>query len=473
MMSYVFIGMTAALCAVLYIIGRMVKDDRRAVLSSKIILLAASYAFIAYADWRFAAVLFAVTLSTWFFAEKKYYAVGIAFALAALAFFKYTDFFAGSFARVFGLDYTALKIILPLGLSFYVFSAISYLADVKRKKLDPRGLLDLALYMSFYPKLTSGPIQRADDFFSQADKRLRISADGLSAGVQIFVFGLFKKIVIADRLSVFVDQVYAAPNAFGSFTVLLAVLSYSLQIYFDFSGYSDIAIGAARALGFELPRNFDLPYLAHNVTELWKRWHITLSSWLQDYLYIPLGGSRRGKARTYLNLVLTMVLGGLWHGANLTFIVWGALHGAALAVHKLWMSLTGSREKEHGLASNALSVLTTFLFTSFCWIFFRAGSLSEAWAIVKRLFSFSGGIEHPSLWTFVAFAVLLGGTAAAWLKSKNSQLTGKSKNVSRVHGFYPIFDLNKFWGLVALLVLIGITLGLAYTGGSPFIYGKF
>lgn len=172
--------------------------------------------------------------------------------------------------------------------------------------------------------------------------------------------------VLADRLAVFVDQVYTTPKVFGSATVLFAVISYSLQIYFDFSGYSNMAIGVARILGFDLPRNFNLPYVAHNVTELWKRWHITLSSWLQDYVYISMGGNRKGKFRTYFNLIATMVIGGFWHGANWTFLIWGLLHGVALAVHKVWMQITKSREKKHSVVANGVSIILTFFFTTFC-----------------------------------------------------------------------------------------------------------
>ena len=260
---------------------------------------------------------------------------------------------------------------------------------------------------------------------------------------------------------------------FGSLTVALAAFAYSLQIYFDFSGYSDMAIGTAKILGFDLPRNFNLPYLAHNVTELWKRWHINLSAWLQEYLYISFGGNRKGKARTYLNLFLTMVIGGLWHGANWTYLIWGALHGLALAVHKVWMTLTHSAEKKHKTLSNLLSIAITFLFTTICWIFFRADSLEHALRILGRIFAFCGGLEQPYLWFFVGLVVLIACSIAALLRSKAAKSALKKQNFSFVDGYYPLLDLKKFRHLLLFFVFCGLILCLAYTGGSPFIYGNY
>ena len=472
--SFAFFGLVAVTYLCLYIIGKAVKDDKRCITASNIILLASSYVFLTYVDYRFAAVLLLLTLSTWFFARKnKTVVIGIIIAILILGFFKYTDFFAQSFAKIFGSDFTALNIILPVGVSFYTFSAVSYLVDVKRGEVGARSIFDVALYLSFFPKLTSGPIQRSGDFWIQSEKRRKIGAEGFSVGIQIFVFGLFKKMVLADRLAVFADQVFATPKAFSGWTVILAVISYSLQIYFDFSGYSDMAVGVAKLLGFDLPRNFNLPYIAHNVTELWKRWHISLSSWLRDYVYISLGGNRKGKIRTYFNLIATMVIGGFWHGANWTFLFWGLLHGVALAVHKVWMLITKSREKAHSLAANCISVLLTFLFTSICWIFFRADSLGGAFEVICSMFRFDRGVNQPYLWSFVSIAILIAAVAAAFVRSKKKSERPKNKNVSFIGGFYPVMDLKKFWGIVVFLVFAGLTIGLAYTGKSPFIYGNF
>lgn len=471
MISFLFLGLTAFTWAALYLADRFL--PRSANTAAKLILLAASYLVILWADIRFAAVLGAMSLSTWYFGQKKQAAPGIVLALAALGFFKYTNFFAESFARLVGADFNALNIILPLGISFYTFSAISYLADIQRGKQEARSLLDVALYLSFYPKLTSGPIQRSGDFFRQLDGKRELGWVSLSPGIQIFVFGLFKKIVLADRISVFVNQVFDTPLVFGSATVFFGAVCYALQIYFDFSGYSDMAIGIGRILGFDLPRNFNLPYLSRNVTELWKRWHMTLSSWLQDYLYIGLGGSRKGKLRTYCNLILTMVLGGIWHGPSWNYVVWGLLHGIALAVHKLWMEKTGSANKPHSPLANVLSVCITFLFTTFCWIFFRAETLGDALTYVGRIFAFAPGLEHPYLWAMEGLVILAVASVLAFANGKKLGIRPKKQNFSGAEGFYPILDLSKFWQLTLFFVFCGLLLCLAYTGGSPFIYGKY
>ena len=458
----------------LLVFGWLIKDRKRHENIAKLVILVTSYLFTAYADWRFPLVLAFMTLATYFFAKnRRRYRVGVAIALLALGYFKYTNFFIGSFAKLVGRDAVLLNIILPLGISFYTFSAISYLVDVGRGTQAARPLLDVAVYLSFFPKLTSGPIQKSMDFFRQLDVDRKIGWQSFTTGIQIFVFGIFKKIVLADRLSIFVDQVYATPRVFGSMTVLLAAFAYSIQIYLDFSGYSDMAIGCARILGFDLPRNFNLPYVSHNVTELWKRWHITLSTWLQEYLYISLGGNRKGKVRTYVNLVLTMLLGGIWHGANWTYVIWGLMHGLALAVHKAWMQLTGSPYKKHGRFANAFSIVITFIFTTFCWIFFRANSWSHAMEIIGRIFSFQRGLEQPYMWMFIAAIVLAAATLMAYAQSAKRGLQSKKANMSPIDGFYPVFNLSSFWAQVAFFILCGLTVGLAYLGGSPFIYGRY
>ena len=458
----------------LLVCGWLIKNRKRRVNINKLVILAASYLFTAYADWRFLLVLSLMTLATYFFAKnRRHYRVGVALALLALGYFKYTNFFIGSFAKIVSRDAALMNIILPLGISFYSFSAISYLVDVGRGTQTAHPLLDVAVYLSFFPKLTSGPIQKSRDFFQQLDVDRKLGWLSFSTGIQIFVFGLFKKIVLADRLSIFVDQVYATPKVFGSMTVLLAAFAYSLQIYLDFSGYSDMAIGCARILGFDLPRNFNLPYVSHNVTELWKRWHITLSAWLQEYLYISLGGNRKGKVRTYVNLVLTMLLGGIWHGANWTYVIWGLMHGLALAVHKGWMAMTGSPDKKHGRFVDAFSIVITFIFTTFCWIFFRVDSWSHAMEIIGQIFSFKCGLEQPYMWMFIAAIILAAATTMATAQSAKRSLQSKKANMSPIDGFYPVFDLSSFWGQVAFFTLCGLTVGLAYLGGSPFIYGRY
>ena len=474
MISFALMGLLAAVYVILYVCDRINMDESRRRHINNWTLIAASLIFVAYADLLSVLVLAVITIAAWYFAQnKKYWYIGVIAALVSLGIFKYTNFLIGSAMGLFGRSGPTLNIILPIGISFYTFSAVSYLVDVHRGEMEAHNLEEVAAYITFFPKLTSGPIQRSGDFFKQSLSRQKLGMATFMPGIQIFVFGLFKKLVMADRLSVFVNQVYETPLIFSSFSVFLGVIAYSFQIYFDFSGYSDMAIGAAKILGYDLPVNFNLPYLAHNVTELWKRWHITLSTWLQKYVYISLGGNRKGKARTYVNLVLTMVIGGIWHGANWTYIVWGLLHGVALAVHKAWMTLTGSNEKKHGTVSNVISILLTFLFTTFCWIFFRAPSLSAALVIIKRILTFQPGVNQPYFWLFVTLAMYFGAMVPAILRSRGAELKPRKQNTSFVTAHYPTLDLTKFWHLVAFFVFCGLLISLAYTGGSPFIYGNY
>ncbi|MBQ3075703.1 MAG: MBOAT family protein [Clostridia bacterium] len=439
------------------------------------ILLIASYFFYGWWDWRFAFLVLGLTATAYFCAllnsktkKKLYVVIGVVVPLVILGFFKYFNFFVDSFVSLFAVSRPeALKIILPLGISFYTFQSISYTIDVFRGKLAPeKSFLKIALYIAFFPQILSGPIVKAGVFLPQLDEDRNISLKNLEAGLQYFVFGLFKKIVIADHLSVGVDAVFNAPENYSGLSVLFAVIAYSIQIYCDFSGYSDMAIGSAKALGFDLPRNFNMPYISKNVTEFWKRWHISLSSWLMEYLYFSLGGNRRGKVRTYINLLLTMLLGGLWHGAAWTFVVWGALHGAALCVHKLWMKWTGHGKNYEGtLLGNLASAILTYAFVIFCWIFFKAPTFSGAFAVIRGIITWQKGIFYISSWTVVGIALVVLCTAVALIRS--------AKNKTKPEGFYPVANLNTVWGLTLLIVALGITLGLAYTGSNPFIYFQF
>lgn len=470
--SIPFFLLVAVIFVAIKIIENVIKNKKIRILTSNLILLVSSYIFIIYADYRFAIALFLLTVSTWLFANNtKTNTLGIVIALGSLCFFKYTNFFIESFAKIFGNDFTVLNLIVPIGVSFYTFSAISYLVDIKRGKVEPASFLDVALYLSFFPKLTSGPIQRSKDFLSQIHSDRNIGVKTFSVGIQIFVFGLFKKIVLADRLSVFVNQVFDTPKVFSWHTVLLGVMAYSFQIYFDFSGYSDMAIGVAKILGFDLPRNFNLPYMSHNVTELWKRWHISLSSWLQEYLYISLGGSRKGSFRTYINLILTMVLGGIWHGANWTYVFWGLLHGFALAIHKVWMNITNSTSKKTTKIGAIISIFVTFTFTSLCWIFFRADSFSRAIDVIVQIVSLSNGVTQPYFWLF--FSLVMYMVALLIAKKIGGNEKTKKMNQSVIEGVYPIMDLSKIWCLTLFLIILGSVVLLAYTGGSPFIYGNY
>ena len=361
----------------------------------EVFLLLASYFFYGYWDWRFCFLLLFVTVSSYLTAKfaqnKAVYLTGIVIPLVVLGFFKYFNFFLSSLSALVGHDLGALKIILPVGISFYTFQALSYVIDAHRGKIAvERDFIKLALYISFFPQLVAGPIVRAADFLPQLREDRRVTLPNILYGMQLFVFGLFKKIVIADHISVFIDDVYAKPAAFHWTALLLAAVSYSIQIYFDFSGYSDMAIGCAKCLGYDFRKNFNLPYLSQNVTEFWRRWHISLSAWLKEYLYIPLGGNRKGGRRTLVNLFLTMLLGGLWHGADWTFVFWGGLNGLALCAHKA----LSRKKRGTGTAGQLFCVILTFCFITLTWVFFRADSFPVAWALIKGVVTLQDGVRH-------------------------------------------------------------------------------
>ncbi len=339
--------------------------------------------------------------------RKALIAASVAINLGVLAYFKYTFFFvdavnyltgghyvaqnwlAGLANHSLGTHYDVLTIILPVGVSFYTFQSMSYTIDVYRGDLKPvTNFLDFAFFVSFFPQLVAGPIVRASEFVPQIYKPYALTSAEYGRAVFLIVNGLTKKILISDYLAAnFVDRVFAAPLSFTGFENLMATYGYAIQIYCDFSGYTDIAIGVALLLGFKLALNFDSPYQSTSITEFWRRWHISLRSWLRDYLYIPLGGNRHGKVRAYLNQFLTMLLGGLWHGASIRFLVWGALHGGALAVHKGWAEMRG--EKAGAPAQTwwgaLLGWVITFHFVCLCWIFFRADSMATSLAVLKQI----------------------------------------------------------------------------------------
>lgn len=368
----------------------------------KVLLLGASYYFYAYWDVRFVGLLVVSTL--WDFGIARMLGIvearsirrTLLFAsiignLGLLGFFKYYNFFidsAQSLLGAWGLHSGNLEIILPIGISFYTFQTLSYTIDVYRGALAPcRRLLDFALYVAFFPQLVAGPIVRASEFLPQLDRMLRPQPVQFYSGLTQLLRGFVKKVLIADHLATLVDPVFATPEYFSWLTVMLAVLAYAGQIYGDFSGYSDIAIGSARLLGFELPENFQHPYLARSPAEFWRRWHMSLSTWLRDYLYIPLGGSRSGRLRTYRNLMITMALGGLWHGAAWNFVFWGLWHGLLLCLTRGWRPETSDRR-----LYRALSSAVTFVAVLIGWTLFRTASLPEFAVLWNQLLRPQGGL---------------------------------------------------------------------------------
>ena len=334
------------------------------------------------------------TIEIW--RRKLLVAITLIINLGMLGYFKYTNFIYESFFWNSDRDFQPLDIFLPVGVSFFTFQSLSYTLDVYRRRITPeKNILDYAFFVTFFPQLVAGPIVRAADFLPQIHKPTIVTNEMFGRGIFLIGTGLFKKAVISDYISVnFVDRVFDSPLLYTGIENLFAIYGYALQIYCDFSGYSDMAIGLALILGFTFPLNFNAPYKSKNITEFWRRWHISLSSWLRDYLYISLGGNRKGKLRMYINLMITMMLGGLWHGASWRFILWGTLHGAGLAVHKFFRSIVpADQNSRYQSVLNILKVLVTFHFVCFCWIFFRVPNVDSAWEMIEQVYSnFSPGI---------------------------------------------------------------------------------
>ncbi|MFO0551942.1 MAG: MBOAT family protein [Polyangiaceae bacterium] len=299
--------------------------------------------------------------------------------LAALGFFKYTNFLLSTIASLRGAPSHPLDIFLPLGISFHVFQSMSYLIDVYRRRYTPtKSLLEYVAFLCFFPQIVAGPIVRAPEFFGGIHPIRDPEEGDVSRALGRILVGVVKKAILADYLARYVDWIFAAPSTYSGPEVLLGVYAYCLQIYFDFSGYSDMALGMAKLLGVTIPENFRSPYKAVTITEFWRRWHISLSTWLREYLYISLGGNRHGRARQLAALALTMLLGGLWHGASWTFVVWGGLHGLALAFDKLTPSLLSTRARP-------LAWLATFHFVALAWVFFRAPTFGLAFDVLKAI----------------------------------------------------------------------------------------
>ena len=390
------------------------------------LLIASIYFYMSWNPWLVTLILFSASVDYLAamkmeglvrpLARRLLLIVSISTNLGLLAFFKYVNFFLGSMYTIQGWlggepAQRFFQVVLPLGISFYTFETISYIVDVYRRRARAvRDPLEYALYIMFFPHLVAGPIVRPKDFLPQLRRRHRFNWDRLQLGLQFFFLGLFKKAVLADRLVAVVDPVFANPGPFGSAATWLAVLAYSAQIYLDFSGYSDMAVGLAHMLGYRLPRNFNMPYLAANIADFWRRWHISLSSWLRDYLFIPLGGSRGSRWQTCRNLLVTMLVGGLWHGANWTFVAWGGLHGLLLAGHRLLPSWKWRESRSF----RPLAILSTFLAVCVGWVFFRAQSFGDAGIILQHLFQPEWGLSlsRPQIWTVgVILAVLVAGHA--------------------------------------------------------------
>lgn len=477
--SFSFLLYFAVLLTLLFVLQLLRKIgiiERRVVSLQIIVLLSFSYCFIAKTDWRFLLCVIGVTLISYLtgiilkrvnyrddsilvkkISRSQLIVIMACFILLAILFyFKYANFFIDSLNKVIGYSSSTLNIIMPIGISFYIFSALSYIFDVYKGKYEAEeNLVYFALYLALFSKIIAGPIVRADAFFPQVKSYRGVEQKSVLEGIQIFFFGLFKKIVLADHLGVFVDDVFRAPTAYNTVTVILGVLSYSMQLYFDFSGYSDMAIGISKIIGFDFEPNFNLPYIAGDISDFWSRWHISLSSWLKEYVYIPLGGNRKGEQKTCFNLLVTMIVSGLWHGAGWTYVLWGVIHGIVCCFDRII-----KRGKSKILINKVFGIGVTYTIVSLLWVIFRASSINNAWVVICAMFTVHSGINQPYAWTFFALTILL---IATFLAVKRNQ----------GNGFYPILNLRKFSHQLIFFVFCGLTILMGYFGNTAFIYSQF
>ncbi len=437
-----------------------------------LVLLLASYIFYAYWDIRFVCLMifdeficYSISIGLSKKKNKALLTIGVIVLLGILFVFKYFNFVFDSFQHIIGgiSDAPEFQVILPIGISFYTFQCLSYLIDVYRGEVIARKrFVEVAFYISFFPQLVAGPIVRAKDFLPQIDQDFWLKRR-VGEGIQIFIWGLLKKVVIADRLAVCVDSVYSAPEAYSGASIWIAIMSYSIQILCDFSGYSDMAIGVAKIFGFELCKNFNLPYLSKNPSEFWKRWHISLSQWLKDYLYIPLGGNRKGKNRTYVNLLITMALGGLWHGASWNFIIWGLLHGTALIIHRIYRKSnirTSLMSRLGRKTYDIVSAVLNFFFISFSWTVFRIESIDDILVVFRKAFLMENGIQYIYVYS-VIFIILCIIFYLFYAIKENGDIK------------YVFLDIGSFKGAFLFLMELWIILLFGYVGNNAFIYFQF
>ncbi len=407
-----------------------------------VFVVAFSFYFYYKSSGVFVVLLFATSLFDWLLsrllvrlksvtARKLCVACSLTASLGILGYFKYANFFLWNISAMVGANFQPLDLILPVGISFYTFQSISYIVDVYKGRVAPTHTwLEYAFFLSFFPALVAGPIVRADYFLPQIRENRHATRDEVYMGFWLIILGVVKKAIIADYIAQYNDLIFQSPTGYSGFETVMGIIGYTMQIYCDFSGYSDMAIGIALIMGFRLAQNFNFPYKSQNLTDFWRRWHISLSTWLRDYIYIPLGGNRKGTRRTYINNFATMLIGGLWHGAAWKFVFWGAMHGAGLAVHKAskpWLDRLGS-----SWPVKALSWFVTMTVVALLWVFFRADSWTDSWLIIKNAFTdFSLDYALPfasarMLWLIMMLVIIVahalptnfwGKAAAAFVKS--------------------------------------------------------
>ena len=416
-----------------------------------IVVLVSSYIFYGWWDWRFLFLIAISTIVDFYVGKrlsitedkktrKRLLFISLAVNLGFLVFFKYTNFFIDTFVdsfKLFGktLEVSTLNIILPVGISFYTFQTLSYTIDIYRKRFKPtKDIIAFSAFVAFFPQLVAGPIERASHLLPQFFKAHKFNYTLVKSGLLLIAFGLFKKMVIADRAALYVNEVYNNPTNYEGIETILATILFAFQIYCDFSGYSDIAIGAARTMGFDLMKNFDSPYLSKSITEFWRRWHISLSTWFRDYVYIPLGGSREGKYKTYFNLFIVFLVSGLWHGAAINFVIWGAIHGLIIVLEKATYSYRFKIFNKVGLTKSLISnhiffAGVTFFMVCMAWVFFRANSFLDSKIIIKSFFSnnynelfgndlYHIGLKDNEFFMLIVFIVFL--VIFEWFHKKKS-----------------------------------------------------
>lgn len=398
--------------------------------------------------------------------KKWLLVLGIIFNVVLLGYFKYSNFFIETFNHIVGTEFNLLNIILPLGISFFTFQQIAYLVGVYKKEEKIEDFITYMLFVTFFPYVISGPITTGKEIIGQFkdEKNKTVNYNNLSKGIYLFVIGLFKKIVIANTIALWVDNGYSSTSNMNFLATWIVVLTYTLQIYFDFSGYSDMAVGIAKMFNINLPYNFNSPYKANSVREFWRRWHITLSRFLTNYIYIPLGGSRKGKFRTYFNTLITFLVSGLWHGAAWTYVIWGGLHGLAIIVERIF-------DKVLAKIPIVIRKIFTFIFISITWVFFRAGNWSQVTNIFSGLVNFNvnlseiGNLSYDGIFSFPAIlnvayiVVILIALLYVIFKCKNS------------NQMYEEFRLSKK-NLIFIIILFVISV-VHLNKVSTFIYFNF
>lgn len=464
-------GPFAVFFVAIFVLLLVIRND----VARRWILLTASIFF--YGFWNTWCVLLmaAVILWSWLLGlfiasaddkrkKKLGVAIGTTLSLAALAVFKYAGFLSRNLVLLSGGEVPAFikDIVLPVGISFYTFHSISYYVDVYRGRVAAaRSLRDYSLYIAFFPQLVAGPIVRASQFLPQLDRPVKLTLEGLAAGARLFLAGALQKLLLADQVSPFVDAVFAQPTLYSGGTEWLAVIAYAVQIFGDFSGYTLMAIGVARVLGYELPENFRMPYISSSISEFWQRWHITLSLFLRDYLYISLGGNRRGFCRTQFNTAVTMLLGGLWHGASWNFVLWGGLHGIAIIIDHSWKRLFPVQVRDAvywKMVERPLGWALTLLFVLMAWIPFRAVRFSDTSEIIGRIWALADGV----VWYHTPTVVVILGVVT-WHVVAVMQLRSRLVEIVLPRWLYT-FEVTA---MLSLLILF------APLTTSPFIYFQF